>query len=484
MTPAFETLTLPVEPALRDRVASFGEDIALLTEKYNQLAEMVGAQAEPAVTRLSVFHGYMAVLVIAFVVSLLATPIMRRLAMANGVVDRPSEARKSHRLPVAYLGGVAVYLGVLAGILVSYLATLKNSGGIIDFHEAGTQHLVDGYYHAPLPISILLGATIIMLTGLIDDVMGISPRIKIAGQLFAAAALAYQDVGVKLAAGLLAPVGQWIGNPGLAWNVPLPVSVPLIGSDLTIDVIYWAGTAVIAIFVLGACNASNLIDGLDGLLTGTTAIAVAGLLVVALALAVADDGPRDAQRIVLCLAVLGACLGFLPYNFNPASIFLGDCGSLLLGFLTIVIVLTLGDTGKTNLVLAGLIIYAIPIVDTALAIVRRKMNGQSISSADDQHLHHMLKRALGVKGAVLSLYALGIAFVGLGLLMSLSRARVAYALALIFLAYIGVTAIKLARRKNLEAEAARLAGTGPVLPPPAPRPPPPEHAPPAAAGPG
>ncbi len=152
------------------------------------------------------------------------------------------------------------------------------------------------------------------------------------------------------------------------------------------------------------------------------------------------------------MAVLGACLGFLPYNFNPASIFLGDCGSLLLGFLTIVIVLTLGDTGKTNLVLAGLIIYAIPIVDTALAIVRRKMNGQSISSADDQHLHHMLKRAFGVKGAVLSLYGMGLTFAALGIFMSLSRARVSYALALIFLSYIGVTAIKLARRKNLEAE--------------------------------
>ena len=141
-------------------------------------------------------------------------------------------------------------------------------------------------------------------------------------------------------------------------------------SSVPIDVVYWTGTAVIAVFVLGACNAANLIDGLDGLLTGTTAIANAGLLFLALGLAIVDDGPRDAQRIILCLAVLGACLGFLPHNFNPATIFLGDCGSLLLGFSTIVIILMMGDTGKTQFVIAGLIIYALPMIDTVLAIVR------------------------------------------------------------------------------------------------------------------
>src|SRR6185369_10438896 len=98
------------------------------------------------------------------------------------------------------------------------------------------------------------------------------------------------------------------------------------------------------LFVLGACNASNLIDGLDGLLSGVTAIANVGLLIIALGLAAADDGPRDGARIVLGLAVLGACLGFLPHNLNPATIFLGDAGSLLLGYCTIVIVLMLGDT--------------------------------------------------------------------------------------------------------------------------------------------
>ena len=162
------------------------------------------------------------------------------------------------------------------------------------------------------------------------------------------------------------------------------------------------------------------------------------------------------------MTLLGACLGFLPHNFNPATIFLGDCGSLLLGFATIVIVLTLGDTGRTHLVLAGLIIYAIPIMDTCLAIVRRKMAGKRLSDPDSDHLHHMLKRALGVKGAVLTLYAIGLAFGTLGVVMSLWKARVTFAIAGIFIAYIAVVSIKIARRKQLEdAVAARVGKPAP-----------------------
>ncbi|MEM8758683.1 MAG: MraY family glycosyltransferase, partial [Planctomycetota bacterium] len=197
------------------------------------------------------------------------------------------------------------------------------------------------------------------------------------------------------------------------------------------------------------------------LLTGVTSIAVAGILVIALGLAAADTGPRDSQQIILALAVLGACLGFLPHNFNPATIFLGDCGSLLLGYCTVVLILLLGDTGATHLVVAGLIVYSIPIIDTTLAIIRRKLAGKSMSEADSDHLHHMLKRSLGVKGAVLTLYGIGLGFAGLGVAASFGRARVIYALVLIFASYIGVTAIKIARRKQIEAHAM---GTSPAKP--------------------
>ena len=439
----------------------------ILTQPLDSMGKAVqGVAAHPTatdipetVTRMWIVQGYMWVFVVSFVVALLATPLMRRLALANGIIDHPSDPRKVHRMPVAYLGGVAVYLGLMAGVLYSYFAMLEPS--LIRYHP--TEHLRDEVIPAPVPISIILGMFIIMLVGLLDDVIKISPRIKIAGQLVAAAALAIETVGVQVARGVMEPVGAVFGNPDLILNIPLPIDIPGVGASIPIDLIYWAGTAVIAIFVLGACNASNLIDGLDGLLSGTTAICTFGLLVVALTLALVDDGPRDAQRIILCLAVLGACMGFLPHNFNPATIFLGDCGSLLLGYCTIVIVLTLGDTGKTHLVAAGLIIYAIPIIDTVLAIVRRRLAGKSISDADDQHLHHMLKRAVGVKGAVLSLYAIGAGFAALGIWLSLGRSRLVYAVVLIFAAYIGVTAIKIARRKQLEEQATReAAGLKPV----------------------
>lgn len=424
-----------------------------LGEKAQRFDEAIGRAARTSLTRLEVFHGYIPVFVVAFVVTLLATPLMRRLAIANGVVDRPGEARKAHRLPVAYLGGVAVFLGIAVAVLYSYLGAVFP--GLLSYHP--TQHMEDGFPIA-VPLSVLLGMTTIMLVGLLDDVVGVRPHVKIGGQLVAAAALAGSDVGVKLAAGVLGPVGNVLfHNPQMIFNWTLPFSIPYLGPQLHLDVMYWAGTALIAVFVLGACNASNLIDGLDGLLSGVTAIANMGLLAIALTLAVRDDGPLDGARVVLCLAVIGACLGFLPHNFNPATIFLGDSGSLLLGFCTIVTILMLGDTGRTDLVLAGLIIYAIPIIDTVLAIVRRRMAGKKIADADDQHLHHMLKRSLGVKGAVLALYGLGTAFAVLGVgIVSFGRARTVYALAFVFAAFIVVTAVKAARRRLLEEQVAAL----------------------------
>ena len=448
-----------IPPRVAEAIESLGNEIQSLAARQADLTEAAGLAGETA-TRLSIFHSYIWVMLVAFVVTLCATPIMRRIAIANGIIDHPVDERKIHRMPIAYLGGAAVFLGLLAGILFSYLAIGRP--GVMQFHTISPEHLNDTFEPYGVPLAIIVGFTIITIVGLWDDVVGIPPWTKIGGQLFAAGLLAYEDVGTKVAAGVLIPVAGFLGletvvHPGsgldtLGFGLP----IPLLGTYF-IDVVYWAGAAVIAVFVIGGCNASNLVDGLDGLLTGVTSIAAAGLLIIALSLALTDDGPRDAQRIVLCMALLGACLGFLPHNFNPASIFLGDCGSMLLGFATVVIILTLGDTGKTHLVFAGLFIYAIPIIDTVLAIVRRKLSGKSISAADDQHLHHMLKRALGVKGAVLTLYGLGLGFAVLGIAMSLGRARVAYALALLFASYVGVTAIKVARIRHIEEEAATAA---------------------------
>ncbi len=436
-----------------------------LGSEIEKLGNTIGGPlASDSPRTLDIFHGYIGVFVIAFLVALFATPVMRRLAIANGIIDRPNEARKVHRVPIAYLGGVGVFLGIIAGILFSYLAPWH---GLINFHT--TKWTNDVGFPIHVPFSVVAGMTVVMLVGLLDDVLDISPRAKIGGQLFAAACLAMEDVGTKVAYQLLFPIGKWLGHESLSWQIPLPLPIPLVGDHITLDVVYWTGTGIIAIFVLGACNASNLIDGLDGLLSGVTAISTSGLLVVALGLAAADAGKLDGARIVLCLAVLGGCMGFLPHNFNPAVIFLGDCGSLLLGYCTIVIVLTLGDEGRTDLVIAGLVIYSIPILDTVLAIIRRKLSGKSIADADDQHLHHMFKRALGVKGAVLCLYAIALLFAALGIILTMGKARVTYSVVAVVTLFIAVTAIKIARRRALEDQAALSIAPTPA-PPPAPAP--------------
>ena len=433
------------------KVQALGDEIARLSAHQQELLDAVGgAPIAGSLSRLAVFQGYIGVFIVAFVVTLLATPLVRKLAISQNVIDRPDETRKLHKMPIAYLGGVAVFLGLMGGLFYSYAA--HRFDFLIDEHP--TVHLVEGLYQPMVPFWVALGMTVIVLVGVIDDVHGISARVKLGGQLIAAAALAVGDIGVKVAAGVLTPtLGKLLHNPELVYMFDLPFTVPVLGtSEITIDLIYWTGTAVIAVFVLGACNAANFIDGLDGLLTGTTSIATIGFLVIALGLAVVDDGPLDGPRIIICLAVLGACLGFLPHNFNPATIFLGDAGSLLLGYCAAVMILSLGDTGKTSLVAAGLIIYAIPIIDTMLAIVRRKLAKKRMSDPDADHLHHMLKRWAGVKGAVLILYGIGIVFATMGIALSLVRARFVYALALLFASYIAVYAIKIARRKHNEEQ--------------------------------
>lgn len=404
--------------------------------------------AREAMNQLDILSGYLSVFVVAFLITVLITPLVRKLAIANGIVDHPSEARKIHTIPIAYLGGMAVYLGIIGALVFSYMAS--NTAGLIDYHPMIDEHKVDGLFNPVVPPWIALGMTSIVLVGLLDDITGIPPRVKLGGQLVAAAALALGNVGTNVAAGVLTPtLGRLLHNPDLIYQIPMPMDIPGFGTSIEVDLIYWTGTAIIAIFVLGACNASNFIDGLDGLLTGVTSIAMVGLLAIALTLAVLDDGPFDAPRIIFGLAVLGACLGFLPHNFNPASIFLGDTGSLLLGYCSAVMILSLGDTGKTWLVAAGLIVYAIPIIDTALAIIRRKLAGRKMSDPDADHLHHMLKRAFGVKGAVFSLYGIGIVFGFLGVMLSYFRGRIIYALTLMIASYIGVYAIKVARQSQL-----------------------------------
>ena len=377
-------------------------------------------------------------LVASFAVTVAVVPVARAVAHRTGVVDQPDKVRKLHGRTVAYLGGVGLFVGVFAGIITNGLM----AGG-------------DLAALPPVPFSVVLGMIAITFTGLADDIWKFDARLKIAGQLVAAAALAIDEIGVNVAVGLMSPV---LGGPN-----ELLFSVGGLGvANATL--FYWVGTALVAMFVLGGSNAANLLDGLDGLLSGITAVMCVGLL--ALSLAIVYAFPPDVGsvttgtqsmagvRVVLCLSLLGACLGFLVYNFNPASIFLGDAGSLLIGFLSVTIIMTfanlgpfqcawaaqaaetvgptgagplmppsgtgVGDafaTAASVLVMCGLAMFGLPILDTALAIIRRRRAGVPFSTPDANHIHHRVKRAMdgSVRKTVLGLYAMELGLVVLGL---------------------------------------------------------------------
>jgi UDP-GlcNAc:undecaprenyl-phosphate GlcNAc-1-phosphate transferase len=394
------------------------------------------------------------VLCIAFVVSLFATPFLRFLARKTGVVDHPDEARKLHTKPIAYLGGVAVFVSIVAGIVASYF-------------------LVEvPIVYQPFPIVVLVGMCAIGLTGLADDVFDyFDPGSKLIGQVVAAAAMAQQGVGTRVAEGFMRGV---LGISESVCNYPILEASGFWPDPITLTMI--TGVIIIVIFVLGACNAANLLDGLDGLLSGVVAITCIGLIAISVLIAMnmsPDDLQNIAKRlpknlflsnrgqsitliganIVLGLSVLGAVLGFLVYNFNPASIFLGDAGSLLLGYLCIVMVLMLGESGQSYLVVAGLIVFSLPILDTLLAIIRRKMAGKPMSEPDSNHIHHIIKRNLhSVKLTVLSLYGISFIFCLLGVALVYAhitesiRAWVIYLVATIIFGGISLVALNAARR--------------------------------------
>ena len=346
---------------------------------------------------------FLPVLVVAWAVTLLSTPLIRAIAIETGVVDHPDDARKIHRRPIAYLGGVAVFLGLLGGIAASYAIDMPAS-------------------FRPIPITVVLGMIAITATGVGDDVWGWDPRFKIMGQLIAAAGLSLYGIGTQTAAGFLA---YFFGTSELGFEI---VGIP-------INVTEWVGVGIVATLVLGGCNASNLIDGLDGLLSGTSAIIGGGLLLISLLMAlhltnadldwleaslpksvIAAEGLTLAgARIALCMALIGATIGFLAHNFNPATIFLGDAGSLLIGYFCVTIILMLGELGQTHFVLAGLIVFGLPVADTILAIARRKIQGLKASDSDANHLHHILKRQFGtVKQAVFGMWAIETLFSVIG----------------------------------------------------------------------
>lgn len=402
----------------------------MLTPLFSQILAQIPTRA---VSADEVLSPYIYVFYAAFIVSFLFTPVMRTVATYYNIIDEPDSVRKMHNTPVAYLGGVAVFLGWIAGLALSQFLSLHRS-------EPGLLP----YVH--VRFSIVLGACVIVILGLWDDIRRINPWMKIGGQVFAAVCLLIEGVGVRCAGPLLSPLGtriQQFMGPQMLSSLGLPLSdSPLFPDWFIIGV----SSALVIALVVFCCNATNLMDGLDGLCGGVTAIIAAGFLFLAVHMAMYGGGINsnwDALRVVLGLALLGALLGFIPYNFNPASIFMGDTGSMFLGFACATTLILMAQE-RPKWFLASMVIFALPVLDTILAFARRYVNGRPVFSPDKFHFHHQLvARGFTVKQTVMISYGLAIAFALLGVTIVFMRTRYAVAVYLVVFGSIIVAAYKM-----------------------------------------
>jgi len=391
----------------------------------------------------------------AYIVAFLLTPLMRMVAIHYDIIDKPDGTRKVHTAPVAYLGGVAVFMGWLAGLTISQFLLLHH----IEPDTELPKNLVVNF-------GIVVGACVIVLLGIWDDVMGLNPWRKIAGQVFAAVCLLATGVGRTAAwvflKYILMRTSLWLGWPD-------PQATAVLQEHWIVEV--FSILFVIGIVVV-CCNAANLMDGLDGLCGGVTAIVAAGFLFLAVNLATSSGGVNvnlDATRVVLGLALLGAVLAFVPFNFNPASIFMGDTGSMFLGFCcATMMILFASDPVHFKWFLASMVMFALPLLDTALAFVRRWVNRRPLFGADRHHFHHQLvARGFTVKQTVLISYGLALACALLGAAIVFIRTRYAVGIYLVVFGSVIVAVYKMGMvhervqsvpRQPLGAAAAQAAG--------------------------
>jgi UDP-GlcNAc:undecaprenyl-phosphate GlcNAc-1-phosphate transferase len=315
------------------------------------------------VTPLALLPVLAAVVLLAAFTAAYATPLVRKLATHVGMVDEIGD-RRMHEQPKPRIGGIAVFLG-FAFALFSTLGYLIARNQLRDFDKI---HDV---------IGLLFGGTLILMVGIWDDIMGLRPRNKFVAQIVVA--------GISLLYGF----------------VIKDVENPFHRGDYIHFAVPW-NYALSLIWYVGMMNAINFIDGLDGLLSGLTAISGLSLAVIAV-------GHGHPELALVLAALVGGTLGFLPFNFNPATIILGDSGALFIGyvFATVSIIGT-SKTAFTISLLIPLVVLALPILDTAVTIIRRTSKGKKITEGDRGHFHHQLvfRFGLNVRQAVLLIYAL------------------------------------------------------------------------------
>lgn len=288
---------------------------------------------------------YLVLLLVAVFVTRLSLPLVMRIAWHYGIVDMPGP-RRINREPIPRPGGIAIFLGIAASVALQIVGE--------KFWGWGGMFTKGGVIPAEI-LGIFGGMLVIFVTGLIDDIVDLSPSAKLVGQIVAAAIVVW--TGTRI---------DYVGNP--------------IGGGL-IDIGTLAVPATL-LYIIGFTNVINFIDGLDGLAAGISTIAAVSMLVVAI-------GLNRLDAAALAVALIGGSLAFLRFNFNPASVFMGDSGALLLGFtLSTISLLGIMRSTATIALLVPLLILGVPILDAFSAVLRRVRGKRPIQEADRGHLHH------------------------------------------------------------------------------------------------
>ena len=307
-------------------------------------------------------------MLLAFAVSLLVayvmTPPVKRFADKVGAIDVPRDNRRVHDHPIPRMGGLAIFIGFVLSLIFFVPMSTKVLG-------------------------LLVGSVIIAVMGGVDDIVSLNPWVKLAGQIVAAL------VAIRC---------------GLVFDV---ISNPNIFAEETYIEIGWLSIPLTMLWIVGCTNAVNLIDGLDGLAVGVSAISSMTMLIVSLFVS------EPVVSIILA-ALTGACLGFMPYNLNPAKIFMGDVGSQLLGFvLSTASIMGLFKLHAIITFFVPLLALALPLADTIFAFFRRILHGQSPFKADKGHFHHrLLAMGLNQKQVVAVLYGISAVLGLLAVLMA------------------------------------------------------------------
>jgi len=333
----------------------------------------------------------------AAIISFFLTPLVRNFAVAHTIIDYPN-ARKIHTKPIARLGGVAVivsFCAIIAFVLITQPQSLRFSDVVLFGIDANL-------------VGVLLGIVILCIVGVIDDVKGMSPWIKLAGHF--GAALLVVVFGVKI---------WWLHNP-------------ITGIDITLG--GWT-YIIVPLWIVLIINVVNWLDGVDGLATGVGVIASVILFFLA-----RDPEVNQPATALLAIILAGALVGFLPYNFTPATIFLGDVGSMFIGFILAIFAIISGGKFATAALVLGF-----PILDALWVVIRRIIRGQPIWHADRRHLHHrLLDAGLSQRSVVMGLWALSALF---GSIALYSRTHTKFISWLVLVALMGIVGLSLVVRE-------------------------------------